>query len=131
MQAHVTCPSTAAVFACHLAPWGYQSDDQSRYMMVRGDGTLNATTYQAPLPRLATSQWNLNFALLPLISQWEFTHNRTAAIAALPLIAAATDWWACYLTKVSANGSYFYHDNNTFLPDNEHENQADADPQVG
>ena len=85
----------------------------------------------SPLPHLATSQWNLNFALLPLISQWEFTHNRTAAIAALPLIAAATDWWACYLTRVPANGSYIYHDNNTFLPDNEHENQADADPQVG
>jgi len=29
----VSCPATAAVFACHLAPWGFQSDDQSRYMV--------------------------------------------------------------------------------------------------
>ena len=45
-------------------------------------------------------QWNLNFALLPLISQWEFTRNLTAAAAALPMLQGATDWWACYLEKV-------------------------------
>jgi hypothetical protein len=44
--------------------------------------------------------WNLNFALLPLISQWEFTRNLTAAAEVLPLFAGATDWWACYLVKV-------------------------------
>jgi hypothetical protein len=32
-EAKVTCPATAAVFACHLAPWGFQSDDQTRYMV--------------------------------------------------------------------------------------------------
>ena len=44
--AGLKCPSTALHYACHLAPWGLQSDDLTIYM-----------------------HWNLNFALLPLISQ--------------------------------------------------------------
>ena len=36
-QAHaakggITCPANAMHFSCHLAPWGYQSHDQSEYM---------------------------------------------------------------------------------------------------
>lgn len=31
----ITCDASALHYACHLAPWGFQSDDQSRYMMVR------------------------------------------------------------------------------------------------
>ena len=30
--ANVTCLPTALHFACHLAPWGYQSNDQTIYM---------------------------------------------------------------------------------------------------
>ena len=36
-QAHarkggITCPANAMHYSCHLAPWGYQSHDQSEYM---------------------------------------------------------------------------------------------------
>jgi hypothetical protein len=28
----ITCPPSAMHYSCHLAPWGYQSHDQSEYM---------------------------------------------------------------------------------------------------
>lgn len=92
-------------FACHLAPWGYQSDDQSTYM-----------------------QWNLAFSLLPIMSQWEYTHNATAALTALPLLQGNLDWWGCYLVR-GEDGRL--HDNSTRNGDEEHENQRVADPIIG
>ena len=103
--AQVTCPAGTLNYACHLAPWGYQSDDQTYYM-----------------------QWNMAFALLPLASQWEFTHNVTAAKAALPLFLGCMQWWACYLNKTAGG---VYRDNNAHLPDAEHEGQLVADPIIG
>ena len=40
-QAHakkggITCPANALHYSCHLAPWGYQSHDQSEYMHWNG-----------------------------------------------------------------------------------------------
>ena len=46
-------------FPCHLAPWGMQSDDLNIF-----------------------NHWNLLFALEPIISQWEWTHDLEAARAA-------------------------------------------------
>ena len=31
-KGNISCPAKAAHFSCHLAPWGYQSRDQSEYM---------------------------------------------------------------------------------------------------
>ena len=104
--AHVSCPATALHFACHLAPWGFQSDDQTIYM-----------------------HWNLNFALLPVISQWEYTQDLEAARAALPLLEGATAWWACFLARNASTG--LLHDANPFNPDAQHEGQLVSDPQIG
>ena len=102
----VFCPPSALHFACHLAPWGYQSDDQSIYM-----------------------HWNLGFALLPLVSEFEFTQNLTAARAALPLFQGATEWWRCFLARDNATG--LLHDTNAHNPDAQHEGQLVPDPQIG
>ncbi len=103
--ANVSCPPTALVYACHLAPWGAQSDDTSVYM-----------------------KWNLPYAVLPMISQWEFTHDAAAAAALLPLLAGAVDWLGCYLAR---DGAGLLHDTNPHNPDAEHEGQLVPDPQIG
>ena len=72
--------------------------------------------------------WNLFFALLPIFSEWEFTHNETSARAAWPLIAGAVDWLGCFLAR-DANGTL--HDTNPTNPDAEHEGQLVRDPQIG
>ena len=73
--------------------------------------------------------WNLNFALLPLISQWEFTQDLAAARAALPLLEGASAWWGCFLAEDPATG--LLHDANAANPDAQHEGQLVADPQIG
>ena len=103
--ANVTCPPTALVYACHLAPWGAQSDDATVYM-----------------------KWNLPFALLPMISQWEFTHDAAAAAALFPLLSGNVDWLGCYLAR---DGAGLLHDSNARNPDAEHEGQLVPDPQIG
>jgi hypothetical protein len=103
--AGVTCADAALHFACHLAPWGFQSDDLTIYM-----------------------HWNLNFALLPLVSQWEYTRNATAAAAVLPLFDGAMQWWSCFLGNAS-DGTLV--DVNAGNPDAEHEGQLVPNPQIG
>ena len=73
--------------------------------------------------------WNLNFGLLPLISQWEFTQDLASARAALPLLEGATAWWSCFLSADNATG--LLHDLNAHNPDAEHEGQLVPDPQIG
>lgn len=76
--------------------------------------------------------WNLAFALLPIASQWEFTHNVTAAAAVYELMAGHMDWWACYLHRTqTSGGGYEYRDTNLFNPDAEHEGQLVPDPMIG
>lgn len=104
--AHITCPPSAQHFACHLAPWGLQSDDQSVYM-----------------------HWNLPFGLLPVLNQWEFTHDVEAARTAWPLISGAVDWLGCFLQRNASTGAL--HDVNAFNGDAEHEGQIVPDPQIG
>ena len=103
--ANVSCPSAALVYACHLAPWGAQSDDTSVYM-----------------------KWNLPFALQPMLSQYEFTHDAAAARALLPLLAGHVEWLGCYLSRDAAG---LLHDANARNPDAEHEGQLVGDPQIG
>ena len=104
--AKITCPSTALHFSCHLAPWGLMSDDQTVYM-----------------------HWNLPFAIIPILSQWEFIHDVEAASNAWPLIVGAVDWLGCFLQRNNVTG--LLHDWNEFNPDEEHETQIVVDPQIG
>lgn len=100
--ANLTCPAHALHYACHLAPWGYQSADQSTYM-----------------------HWNGNFAALLFINAWEYTRNETFAKEhTYPLLDGLNAWWGCFLQKQEdGTGGYVYHDSNTMDPDEEHENQ--------
>ena len=110
--ARVTCPPTALHYACHLAPWGLQSFDQSVYM-----------------------HWNGHFAALLFINAWEYGRDDAfAANATYPLLAGLNDWWGCYLNRTanaSAPGGYQFEDTNTWNPDAEHEGQLVPDPQIG
>lgn len=98
-SAGVTCPANALHYSCHLAPWGYQSHDQSTYM-----------------------HWNGNFASLLFINKWEYTRNVTwAREVAYPLLDGLNAWWGCFLEKVPDNttggSGYVYHDSNAKDPD--------------
>jgi hypothetical protein len=110
--AHVSCPATALHFACHLAPWGMQSLDQTIYM-----------------------HWNGPFAALLFISNWEYTRNTTfAQDATYPLLEGLNDWWGCYLNKTQIGpgpSDYVYVDYNAYNPDAEHEGQPVPNPQIG
>ena len=79
--------------------------------------------------------WNGLFASLLFINHWEYTRNVTwASTQAYPLLDGLNAWWSCFLEKVPdrTNASaYVYHDTSTVDPDNEHENQAVPDPQIG
>lgn len=100
------CPPEAQHFACHIAPWGYQSQDQTVYM-----------------------HWNGNFASLLFINHWEYTRNVTFAKRnTVPLLEGIAAWWTCYL---SSDGSGGYEDWNVYSPDDEHEGQKRRDPQIG
>lgn len=114
-QAHakkggIRCPAKALHYSCHLAPWGYQSRDQTEYM-----------------------HWNGNFAALLFINSWEYTQNLTFAREQVyPLLEGLNAWWGCFLTKTPLpGGGYVYNDASIKDPDNEHENQVCANPQIG
>ena len=59
--ARVACPASALHYACHLAPWGLQSADQSVYMHSNGA-----------------------FAALLFVNSFEYTLNASFARAAAP-----------------------------------------------
>jgi hypothetical protein len=96
-------------YSCHLAPWGYQSHDQSEYM-----------------------HWNGNFAALLFINHWEYTQNTTFAKQfTYPLLEGLNAWWGCFLTKTSkAGGGYSYNDISAKDPGEEHEGQKVPNPQI-
>eukprot|EP00759_Apiculatamorpha_spiralis_P037199 PhF_6_TR37160/c0_g1_i1/m.54704 len=105
--AGVQCPANALHYACHLAPWGSQSIDQTIYM-----------------------HWNGAFALLPFLNHWEYTQNISFALnVTYPLIEGMTAWWGCYLAKDPK--TLLYNDYNLFNPDAQHEGQLVPNPQIG
>lgn len=106
--AHVTCPSTAAYFDCHIAPWGLASlDGMARYMT-----------------------WNGPQATLLFANHWEYTRNATFAKNVIyPLFDAMNSWWLCYLNHTITNGS-IWNDINQYNPDYEHEGQTVPNPQI-
>ena len=103
------CSPEALLFACHLAPGGFSSWDQSVYML-----------------------WNGHFAVLPAISRVEYTLDADFARDSLyPLLDGLNRLWACALNK-SATGlppphDYAYHDTRG---DEEHEKSLNPDPQI-
>jgi len=116
-SAGITCPNTTLHYACHLAPWGYQSFDETIYM-----------------------HWNGNFATLPLINLWEYTYGYNISYIndyLYPLISGINEWWSCYLNKttlestlINTKNNYVYRDNRILNPDAEHEGQLVPDPQI-
>jgi hypothetical protein len=104
--AGVSCPANALHYACHLAPWGFQSFDQTVYMHS-----------------------NAAFAALLFINHFEYTLNETFARSTVyPLLDGINAWWACFLNKSAADG--LYHDDNKRNPDAQHEGQLVPDPQI-
>ena len=113
--AGITCDSTALRYSCHLAPWGYQSQDQSTYM-----------------------NWNGYFAALLFINAWEYTRDPGFAKSqTLPLLRGLNEWSHCYLARAKNSSSspsssdYILNDYRAGLPDEEHENQKVVNPQIG
>lgn len=99
-------------FACHLAPWGYQSRDTSTYM-----------------------EWNGPYAATLFIAAWEYTRNaHFARNATLPLLESLNAWSHCYLTNTSAAaapGGYTLEDWSSRLPDELFEGRAARNPLSG
>lgn len=86
--ANISCDPKTLSYACHLAPWGYQSRDQTTYM-----------------------HWNGFFAALPLISYWETTLDSAFAETTLyPFLDGLNAWSHCYLVRraVGGGGDYVY-----------------------
>jgi len=109
-SANLSCGADALHFACHLAPWGFQSFDQATYM-----------------------HWNGFFAALLFVNDWEYTRNATTARdLTLPLLAGLNAWSHCYLQEVpGGGGSYVFLDYVAASPDEEHEGQKVPNPQIG
>jgi len=106
---NLSCPSNTLHFACHLAPWGFQSWDQTVYM-----------------------HWNGHFAVLPFISHWEYTLNASfARNTTYPLLEGLNAWWVCSLNKTYVPpygpSDYLFHDT---AADEEHEKGVSVDPQI-
>jgi hypothetical protein len=57
IKGNITCPAKALHYSCHLAPWGYQSVDQSEYM-----------------------HWNGNFGALLFINHYEYTRDLVSGL---------------------------------------------------
>lgn len=106
--ANISCGASALHYACHLAPWGYQSKDQTTYM-----------------------HWNGFFAALLFINDFEYTENKKfASTTTLPLLNGLTQWAHCYLTFMNDTDSVL-HDYRKYSPDEQHEGQRVIDPQIG
>lgn len=106
-QLGVSCDADALHYACHLAPWGFQSFDTTYYM-----------------------HWNGHYSTLAFINNVEYTLNASfARDVALPYVTGHNLWWACALNKTSLpGGSYTYRDTRQ---DAQHEGQVVPDPQIG
>lgn len=111
-KAHVNCTASALHYACHLAPWGMQSRDQTVYM-----------------------HWNGAFAALLFINHFEYTRDIAFAKEyTYPLINGLNSWWRCFLKRTEIGidkNKYIYEDVNQWNPDNQHENQKVPNPQIG
>eukprot|EP01060_Flectonema_neradi_P038580 TRINITY_DN814_c0_g1_i3.p1 TRINITY_DN814_c0_g1~~TRINITY_DN814_c0_g1_i3.p1 ORF type:complete len:764 (+),score=169.98 TRINITY_DN814_c0_g1_i3:52-2343(+) len=102
-SAGIKCANNTLHFACHLAPWGYQSKDTNIYM-----------------------HWNGMFAALPLISYWEYTRDEFDG-KTYELLDGLNAWSHCFLEDI--NGQLV--DFNRKNPDEEHEGQKVKNPQIG
>lgn len=108
-KAGVTCASSTLHFACHLAPWGYQSRDTNTYM-----------------------NWNGMFAALPFINDFEYMQNLSfARDTVYPLLDGLNEWSHCYLQKSGSGSDYILEDWRKKAPDQEHEGQNVRNPQIG
>ena len=107
---NLTCSPKALNFACHLAPWGYQSRDTSSY-----------------------GQWNGAFAALLFINDWEYTRDEAFARGVtLPLLDGINAWTRCYLHNATdASHRRVYEDWNAALPDQLFENHPGRNPLTG
>ena len=89
------------LFPCHIAPWGFQSADQSRYNLFNG-------MYAATL----------------FLNHFEYTHNKTfAKTFTYPLVDGFTRFWHCLL-RPGTDG--FLHDSAT--ADSPFEGGTSVDP---
>ena len=94
-QANVTCSTDALHYACHLAPWGYQSFDTSIYM-----------------------NWNGPYAALLFINDWEYTRDAGfARNVTLPLLRGLNAFSHCYLRRNTSGGALVLDDWNPARPD--------------
>ena len=103
----ITCSDGyGTLFPCHIAPWGYQSYDGSRYNMFNG-----------------------MYATMLLINEVEYTGNATFAKELLyPLLEGFMEFWHCFLVE-GPDG--MLHDNRTHVSgaqDNAFEGQPTGDP---
>jgi len=105
---NLSCAPHTLHYACHLAPWGLQSWDQTVYM-----------------------HWNGHFAALPFISHWEYTLNASFANSTTyPLLDGLNAWWVCGLNRTATGpgpADYVFHDT---AGDEEHEKGVSRDPQI-
>jgi hypothetical protein len=104
----ITCDAEALHYACHLAPWGFQSFDETFYM-----------------------HWNGHYSTLLFINAFEYTLNASfTQDVVLPYVSGHNLWWACALNKTMLpnSSSYVYRDTRQ---DAQHEGQIVPDPQIG
>ena len=88
--------ANALHFSCHLAPWGYQSEDTSIYM-----------------------HWNGPFAAMLFLNHWEYTRNASFARSTVyPLVSGLVSWWSCFLQRSKdGDGRLVLEDWNPIDPD--------------
>ena len=106
-QPPITCSDGYGIlFPCHIAPWGYQSYDQSRYNMFNG-----------------------MYATMLFINEVEYTGNATFAKQFLyPLLEGFMEFWHCFLVEGPGG---MLHDNRTHASgaqDNAFEGRHTGDP---
>jgi len=105
-QANISCPAKTMHYTCHLAPWGYESNDRSVYM-----------------------HWNGHFAALPFISNWEYTGE--GAEVTYDLLDGLNAWTWCFVQNRTTATGWVLDDWNEKYPDEEHEGQRVKNPIIG
>ena len=111
-------------YACHIAPWGNQAEDQTEYMHWYASWqsliAIRANGFDSKLACIR----NGNFGALLFINHWEYTQDlKVAQSLTYPLLSGLNAWWGCFLTRVNTSDSYVYMDSSAADPDQEHENQ--------
>lgn len=102
-KANRTCSDAGILLPAHIAPWGYQSYDQSNWNLFNG-----------------------MFSAMLFINDWEYTRNQTfAKSVTLPLLSGLTAFWNCFLTN-ETDGRL--HDSTAGAPDSCFEGGNCTDP---